>query len=82
MKHSINIIAAMAAAALTAGCSTTPYMPTIDKTLLVKCEEPPPLKGTNGAQILRWARQAGPGISACVRNHNALVDAVKPLQRN
>lgn len=74
--------ALLAIAALTlAGCAQKPYLPDIDPTLLKKCESVPELKGTQGATVIKWAKQAGPIITDCQRTHNALVEVLKPLQR-
>ena len=64
-----------------AGCAQKPYVPDIDATLLKKCDPVPELKGTQGAAVIKWAKQAGPIITDCQRTHNALVEVLKPLQR-
>lgn len=69
-------------AALTlAGCASKPYIPDIDAELMKPCKSVPELKGTQGATVIKWAKQAGPIITDCQRTHNALIEVLKPLQR-
>lgn len=81
MTYTLHTTLTLAIALLLAGCGHKPYLPEIDAELLKKCQDVPELKGTQGATVMRWARQAGPIIADCHRTHNALVEVLKPLQR-
>ena len=60
------------------GCTQTKYtQPDYDKTLLKRCDDVPALESKDGAAVILWSQKAGPGISDCIRNHNALVTIIE-----
>lgn len=69
-------ILAVAIASLT-GCTTKYIQPEYDKTLLKRCDDVPVLESKDGAAVILWSQKAGPGITDCIRNHNALVTIIE-----
>lgn len=65
------------AALLLTGCTTKVVYPEYDESLLRKCEEIPELEGKDGKSVIEWSEKAGPKITACIRDHNALVTIIK-----
>jgi hypothetical protein len=68
---------ALALCVLLTGCAPTVAPFTPDEEFLKRCENPPALTGLTGAEVMRWAEKAGPGITECVRIHNGLVTIIK-----
>ena len=65
---------------LLSGCAAGVAPFNVDEDLLKRCENPPPLTGLTGADVIRWAEKAGPTITECTRIHNGLVTAIKAQQ--